>query len=67
VVNRLTLKPRAPDWFLRTEGGRKHYAAAREALDAGNRSMARLNVEIAMRHEGNLPELEKLLEEILQS
>lgn len=67
VVNRLTLKPREDGWFLRTEGGRKHYGAAREALEAGNRSMARLNVEIAIRHEGELPELVQLLEKIKEA
>jgi curved DNA-binding protein CbpA len=62
VMNRLTLKPREDGWFLKTEGGRKHYSAAKEALDAGNKPMARLNVEIALRHEGELPELVELLE-----
>jgi curved DNA-binding protein CbpA len=67
VVNRLTLKPREPGWFLRTEGGRKHYAAARQALSEGHRPSARLNVEIAIRYEGELPELLELLEEIEQA
>ncbi len=64
VVNRLTLKPRGQDWFLKTDGGRKHYRAAMEALEKGNLSMARLNAEIAIRHEGELQELVDLLERI---
>lgn len=67
VVNRLSLKPRSEDWFLKTEGGRKHYRAAREALEQGNRSMARLNVEIAMKHEGEVEQLVELLEKIKKS
>lgn len=61
ILNRLTLKPRQDGWFLKTDGGRKHYKAAKEALEAGNVPMARLNAEIAIRHEGELPELVELL------
>ncbi|MBW2260419.1 MAG: J domain-containing protein [Deltaproteobacteria bacterium] len=64
ISSRLTLKPRQADWFLRTEGGRKHYKAAREALEAGNVPMAKLNAQIAMRHEGELEQLVQLMEEI---
>jgi curved DNA-binding protein CbpA len=64
ISNRLTLKPRKADWFLHTETGKKHYWAAREALDAGNVPMARLNAQIAMRHEGELEQLVALMEEI---
>jgi curved DNA-binding protein CbpA len=64
ISSRLTLKPKQDGWFLRTEGGRKHYKAAREALEAGNVPMAKLNAQIAVRHEGELEQLVELMEEI---
>ena len=64
ISSRLTLKPREEDWFLKTDGGRKHYRAAREALEAGNVPMARLNAQIAIRHEGELEQLVALMKEI---
>jgi curved DNA-binding protein CbpA len=64
ISSRLTLKPRQEDWFLRTEGGRKHYRAAREALEAGNVPMAKLNAQIAIQHEGELEQLVQLMKEI---
>jgi curved DNA-binding protein CbpA len=64
ISSRLTLKPKREDWFLHTEGGRKHYKAAREALEAGNVPMAKLNAQIAIRHEGELEQLVELVKEI---
>ncbi len=64
ISSRLTLKPRPADWFLKTDGGRKHYRAAREALEAGNVPMAKLNAQIAVRHEGEIEQLVQLMEEI---
>jgi curved DNA-binding protein CbpA len=67
ITNRLSIRPKQDGWFLRTEGGRKHYKAAREALEAGNVPMAKLNIEIAIRHEGELEQLEQLRKEIEQA
>lgn len=60
VTSRLSMKPKEDGWFLSTEGGRKHYFAAKEALGSGNIPMAKLNVQIAIQHEGELEELVKL-------
>jgi curved DNA-binding protein CbpA len=60
ITNRLSVKPREDGWFLKTEGGRKHYRAAKEALQAGNAAMAKLNLQIVLRYEGDLPELAEL-------
>jgi curved DNA-binding protein CbpA len=64
ISNRLSIRPREDGWFLRTEGGRKHYLAARQALEEGSIPMARLNARIAIQHEGEIPELRSLLDEI---
>jgi curved DNA-binding protein CbpA len=64
ITSRLTMKPRQDGWFLRTEGGRKHYFAARDALEDGNVPMAKLNIQIAIRHEGELEQLVELAREI---
>jgi len=64
ITSKLTTRPKQDGWFLKTEGGRKHYKAAREALESGNLPMAKLNVQIAMRHEGELQNLKELLLEI---
>jgi len=64
VTSRLSLKPKEDGWFLATEGGRKHYLAAKEALAAGNRAMAKLYLEIAIRHEGEVDELKDLMRRI---
>ncbi len=64
VVNRLSIKPREEGWFLKTEGGRKHYKAVKEALAAGNVSMAKLNLQILVRYEGELHELGDLVTEV---
>ncbi len=62
--DRMTLKPKTEFDFLTTEAGKRYYQAAREALEAGNRSRAELNLRLAIQYEGEKKELLELLRKV---
>jgi curved DNA-binding protein CbpA len=64
VSDRLTLKPKTEYDFLSTEPGKKYYIAAKEALEAGNMSQAKLSLKLAIQYEGEKKELVDLLQKI---
>jgi curved DNA-binding protein CbpA len=64
VSDRLTLKPKTEYDFLSTEAGKKYYMAAKEALEAGNMSQAKLSLKLAIQYEGEKKELLALLQKI---
>lgn len=64
VSDKLSLKPRTEYDFLSTDAGKKFYMAAREALEGGNISHARLNIRLAIQYEGQKEELLELQERI---
>ena len=57
-------RPKSADDAMRTPAGRRHFAAAKDALAKGDLQGAELNLSLALAHEGNLPLLETMMADV---